>query len=204
MTDIILTNIHKRFGDKIVLHNFSACFPQQSTTCLMGKSGLGKTTLLHIIAGLLQPDAGTVFGRPKKIAAVFQEHRLCEDFSPVANLRLVCGKQASTAELEAHLCQLGLENSLYLPTRTLSGGMKRRVAIARAVAYQADLLLLDEALKELDAEIKRQTMDYILAHSKHKTMIMVTHDINEALYLGAQIMHMQEHSQPDQTRLEQP
>ncbi len=190
MSDLALENISKRYGENRVLENLSLTFPDNSITCIMGPSGCGKTTLLRIVAGLVKPDSGCIRGRPGRISFVFQEDRLCEDFSAVANIRLVTGKKMQDSEIMRHLAALGLAESARMPVRELSGGMKRRVAIARAVCYQSGLLLLDEAFKGLDEERRKMTMDYIRAESSGKIMICVTHDPAEAEYLGGTLVNL--------------
>ncbi|MEG0649056.1 MAG: ATP-binding cassette domain-containing protein [Oscillospiraceae bacterium] len=93
MTDIVCENICKRFDDKVVLNNFSAVFKANEIYAIMGKSGSGKTTLINILSGLLRKDNGVITGTEnKKISVMFQENRLLEQLSGLANLRLVCGK----------------------------------------------------------------------------------------------------------------
>ena len=92
MKDLVLNGIGKAFDGREVLENVSLRFPAGSVTCILGPSGCGKTTLLRIAAGLEQPDAGTVDGRPDQISFVFQEDRLCEEFSAVTNVRLAAAK----------------------------------------------------------------------------------------------------------------
>ena len=99
-----------------------------------GPSGLGKTTLLRCVAGLETPDAGAVTGVPRRLGYVFQEDRLCDNFSAVANIRLVTGRTLPEKAILQHLEELGLSDSVRLPVSQLSGGMRRRVAIARACA----------------------------------------------------------------------
>ena len=89
VSDITLTDVSKSFGGKSVLKNVSFTFKSGETTCIKGASGCGKTTLLRIIAGLEEKDGGTINGVPEKISYVFQEDRLCEDFSAVSNIMAV-------------------------------------------------------------------------------------------------------------------
>ena len=106
--DIVITGISKSFGEKQVIKDFSHVFPAGETGILMGPSGCGKTTLLRLIAGLEKADAGSIDGVPERIAFVFQEDRLAEEFSAFRNLRLVCGKTVQKETLLAHLRELGL------------------------------------------------------------------------------------------------
>lgn len=188
MQPITLTHIAKRYGDKVIFENASFQFAPGEWTCLMGPSGCGKTTLLHLIMGLTKPDAGCISGIPREIAAVFQEDRLCEMFSVESNLRLVCGSHLSSAEAEACLTALGLPDCLSRPVRELSGGMKRRVALARALLAPASLLLLDEPLKGLDADTKQLAVTALKQYSLNKTVLCVTHDEEEAKALAASVI----------------
>lgn len=106
MTDLILEHISKRYGDHVVLEDFSARFPAGQCTCIMGPSGCGKTTLLRIILGLEQPDHGTIQGQVRPVSAVFQENRLFEDFSALSNAAVVCPK-GDRQEAARHLTALG-------------------------------------------------------------------------------------------------
>lgn len=190
MNDIRMEHIDKRFGPKTVLRDFSARFPIGQATCIMGSSGCGKTTLLRVLLGLEQPDAGRILGRPERMGAVFQEDRLLEGFSPLANIRLVTGRKISRQVIQAHLEELGLGGCLRDPGSTLSGGMQRRVAIARAVLYDPPLLALDEAFKGLDADTRLRAMEYVRAHSQGRTLVIVTHDPQEAAFWGVEPIHM--------------
>lgn len=191
MADIILENICHSFDDKSVLSNFSAVFPEASVTCVMGESGCGKTTLLNIIMGLLAPDSGKISGIPDSMSAVFQEDRLCEDFSAVTNIRLAVGNALSDNTVEDHLTVLGLIDSIKKPIRELSGGQKRRVAIVRCILADSKLVILDEPFKGLDDENRRKAAEYVMAHRNGRTVIAVTHDAEDALLLNANVLHME-------------
>ena len=195
MTDLKIQGISKRFGDRAVLRNVTATFPAGSVTCLLGPSGYGKTTLLRIIAGLEKPDTGSVGGVPEQIGFVFQEDRLCEDFSAVSNVRLVTGKSMPKEDIVRHLTEIGLGDSLDKPVREYSGGMKRRVAIVRAVCYPAELLILDEPFKGLDEKLRLEVIDYIRKYSKGKTVLCVTHEPEDAERLGGKNIEMEQISE---------
>ncbi len=184
MRDIVLKDICKAYGEQTVLDGFTAVFPGGEVTCIEGPSGCGKTTLLRLIAGLEKPDGGILEGVPERIAFVFQEDRLCEDFGAVSNVRLATGKAMSREEIMEHLREIGLEDAKDKPVREFSGGMKRRVAVVRAVCCRADLIILDEPFKGLDEALRARVMDYVKKHSEGKTVLCVTHDGAEAEYLG--------------------
>ena len=184
--DMIFENVCKSFGDRTVLKNFSAVFPRGSISTVMGPSGGGKTTLLNLMLGLLKSDSGRLEGLPASPAVVFQEDRLCEGFSAVSNIRLVTGDRVSKEEILRHLELLGIGDSAEKPVRQLSGGMRRRVALARAVLYGGDALILDEAFKGLDPDTRRMALEYVMAHRGDRTLICVTHDQQEADFFGGQ------------------
>ena len=179
-----IQHLCKSFDGKVVLDHVSLTLESGGTACLMAPSGRGKTTLLRCIAGLEAPDSGQITDLPERIAYVFQEDRLCDGFSAVDNIRLVTGKALGEGEIRRHLEELGLAGSLDQPVRELSGGMRRRVVISRAVCFGADLLLLDEPFKGLDDEARQQTADYILRHRGAAAILCVTHDREDAAALG--------------------
>ena len=191
MRDIILRNVSRSFDGKPVLRHVSLLFPAGEICCVRGRSGIGKTTLLRIIAGLLSPDEGTVEGVPDKIAFVFQEDRLCEDFSALSNIRMVT-KNRTKEEILQHLEELELRGEASLAVREFSGGMRRRVALARAICADADLLLLDEPFKGLDPELRIRVIDYVKRHTEGKTVICVTHEEAEAVLLGGRIIELED------------
>lgn len=183
-------NISKSFGEKAVLKNFSHSFATGETTCIMGASGCGKTTLLNIIMGLVPPDSGELLGVENlRQSVIFQEDRLCENLSAAANLRLV-RPTLTRDEIENVLGRLGLTAEKNQPVREFSGGMKRRVAILRALCAEYDLLLADEPFKGLDEETKLTVMNYFKEQTRGKTVILVTHEQTEAEFFGENILKL--------------
>lgn len=146
-----LQNISKSFDGLPVLRNLNLSFHQGQCYCLMSPSGSGKTTLLRILMGLEQPDQGMVLadGKPQDmnsltVSAVFQEDRLCESFSPIENVSMCAGRSIKTPRIKWELARLLPEECLNRPVSTLSGGMKRRVAVIRALLTPSRILLMDE------------------------------------------------------------
>ena len=185
MQDIVIRGLSKAFDGKQVLRDFSAVLPAGQITGLMAPSGAGKTTLLRILMGLEMPDRGTITGlQGLRLSAVFQEDRLCENLNLVSNLRLVTPTLSQSAAEEA-LTAVGLTDCLHQPVRELSGGMRRRVAILRALLAEYDLLFLDEPFKGLD----RETKDVVMADTRRRcdgrTVLFVTHDPTELEAMGA-------------------
>lgn len=180
-------NIRKKFGENVVLSDFSHDFAEGKTTVILGRSGCGKTTLLNILMGLLSPDGGEVL-REGRISAVFQEDRLCENLSASANVRLVTGKKYENARIAEELATIDLIGCENKPVRELSGGMKRRVALLRALLSEYDILFADEPFKGLDADTKLSVMRYFKERTAGKTVILVTHDNDECGALANEVI----------------
>ena len=191
MYAIQVRNLSKSFGDKAVLRNFSADFPAGAVTAVMAPSGGGKTTLLRLLMGLETADGGTVEGlEGLRQSAVFQEDRLCENLSAQANLRLV-NPSLSAKEAEEALAAVGLAGCGGQRVAEFSGGMRRRVAILRALLARWDVLFLDEPFKGLDTETKALVLSYTRRRCEGRTVLLVTHDPSEAEALGAvQVIHL--------------
>lgn len=187
---IVIENLTKSYGDKLALPPFSCTLREGEIVCLLGQSGCGKTTLLRLLLGFEAPTGGRVTGLPDKISAVFQEDRLCPSFSAVTNVSLALGRQVSREKIIVLLKELGLGDALTKPVRQLSGGMQRRVAIARSILYPADLYLMDEPFKGLDEDTRKTVMDTVLARTRGKILLVITHEAEEAAYLGGRVVRM--------------
>lgn len=193
-SDIIVCNITKQYGNKLVLNQLNAVFPYGKITCIMGPSGCGKTTLLNLLLGLEIPDAGLIQGMEHlKLAAVFQEDRLCEEFDAITNVKMAVGEEVSITEIQEHFRLVELTDYEGKPVSNLSGGMRRRVAIVRAILAKSDLLIMDEPLKGLDARLKQKVLYYLKSVIEGKTVIMVTHDIEETQFLADKILEFGEY-----------
>ncbi|MDR2166504.1 MAG: ATP-binding cassette domain-containing protein [Clostridiales bacterium] len=186
---IELIGLNKAFGDKRVLSDFSLRL-ERGITCIMGPSGKGKTTIVNILAGLIRPDSGEVNIPPDtKFSFVFQEDRLLEWESALTNVTFVTAhpKQNVAKALEL-LAEADLSDSVNKRARELSGGMKRRVTICRALIADYDIIILDEPFKGLDAKIKPRIMDMVRNHTQGKFALIITHDPAEAEYLGGRLI----------------
>ena len=184
-------DIHKSFGNNTVLNGFSHCFKNGTVTAVLGKSGCGKSTLLNILMGLIKPDSGEVLCPENcRLSAVFQEDRLCENLTASANIRLVTGKRFSKGEIAAELEKVGLVGCENKPVRTLSGGMKRRAALLRALLAEYDVLFLDEPFKGLDIDTKKSVMEYCREKISGKTVVLVTHDETECEFFADEIIRL--------------
>jgi len=182
--------ICKSFGENKVLDCFSHEFAEGKTTAILGASGCGKSTLLNILMGLLEADSGEVARESDRISAVFQENRLCENLTVSANIRLVTGKRLTKSEIAAELSAVGLSGCAEKAVRTLSGGMKRRTALVRALLAEYDILFLDEPFKGLDSDTKSAVIAYTKAKTAGKTTVLVTHDMSECEQLADEIIRL--------------
>lgn len=188
---LTLHNISKSFGSLHVLHDFSATLESGQIYCLMGASGSGKTTLLRILMGLEKADKGSIQGLEKaRISVVFQEDRLCQAFTPVENVMMVTGKNLTEIQVEKELCRLLPDESLKRPVSTLSGGMKRRTAICRALLAPFDILLMDEPFTGLDEDTKNQVIRYVLEKCGDKLVFLTTHQEQDAAALGGRVIRI--------------
>jgi sulfate transport system ATP-binding protein len=208
---IQVRNIQKRFGSFAALDNVSLEFPAGELTALLGPSGCGKTTLLRVIAGLEQPDAGTVLldgedassqhVRERQVGFVFQHYALFKHMSVFENIafglrvkpRNVRPTEAQIREKVMQLLELVQLDWLadrYPPQ--LSGGQRQRIALARALAVEPRVLLLDEPFGALDAKVRKELRRWLrrLHDELHVTSIFVTHDQEEALEVADRVVLM--------------
>ncbi|MCM1184160.1 MAG: ATP-binding cassette domain-containing protein [Roseburia sp.] len=166
--------LSKSYGAHLVLDKISARYERGRTYYFRSPSGSGKTTYFRLIAGLEQPDSGGLYWdkSDERVSMVFQEDRLLEAYSAVKNVELATG---SRERARAHLAQLLAEEDMDRPCRELSGGMKRRVAIARAYAADSDFLLLDEPFTGMDEATRERVLAYMEAHQRGRTVLIATH-----------------------------
>ena len=188
--ELVLDHISKAYGGRTVLRdvNFTV---GSGVTCLMAPSGAGKTTLLRILLGLERPDSGTVRGlEGRRLAAVFQEDRLLEQQDWRGNLRFALGSAFDEAAARALLEELGLSDTGAQPVGEWSGGMKRRLALARALLAPFDALILDEPFTGLDGDNRRRAAGCILERTALRPVLLVTHDEADAEALSARVIHL--------------
>ena len=174
---LYLTGISKSFGDKQVLCDLSLKVDDGASLALLGPSGSGKSTLLYIMAGLLPPDAGEMVNDFARVGYVFQDDRLLPWLNVRDNITAVTG--CTPAEAEMWLDAMELTGEAVNYPDSLSGGMRQRVNIARALAFDPDLLLLDEPFKGLDRALRTRVMKRIAAWRGERAMVLVTHDSTE-------------------------
>ena len=188
---IIITDLCKTFDDNEVLKNVNITLKDNSIYCLMGSSGIGKTTLLRILIGLERADSGSVSGiDTKSISCMFQGDRLIPYLSAIDNVRIVLHGKNNRDEIRNNLLSILPDDSLDIPVSSLSGGMKRRVALARALSYPGKLIILDEPFTGLDKDTKLNVIDYILKMRNNRTLLIATHETDDANLLGAEIIKL--------------
>lgn len=182
-----LKDVSLSFGALEVLRGASLMLGQGERIAITGPSGCGKTSLLHAIAGLLHPDSGLVRNRAARTACVFQEPRLLPWLSAAENVSIVMPHGTQEQDALMLLKKLGLADSAEKHPCELSGGMQQRAALARALAYAPDLLLLDEPFRALDAASKALAIDAVNERADC-AVILVTHSPEEADALGCRII----------------
>lgn len=185
-----ITNLSKSFDDKAVLNGLNITIEDNSAIAFMGPSGCGKTTLINLILGLITPDSGSVTGVPDRISIVFQEDRLCDSFSAYENICAILPKSEYSKIVPA-LTFLGLNESKDIPVCNLSGGMRRRVAILRAILAPSELVIMDEPFKGLDDTTRHACMKYVKENLSNRTFILVTHSEEEAGFFTNNVINIQ-------------
>ena len=198
---VSVQNISKNYGDVEALKDMSLNFPKGELTSLLGPSGCGKTTLLKIIAGLLEPSSGSVAVNGRQVtgpgadrAFVFQDFALMPWASVLQNVSFGLemrgmNKNERESIAQNYIEEVGLQGFENSFPHELSGGMRQRVGLARALAVDADVLLMDEPFSAVDEQTRRKFQEDLLqlVANKNKTFIFVTHSIEEAVYVSDQI-----------------
>lgn len=180
-----LHDVSLRFGDRQILDGCSLRLEKGQRLALMGPSGCGKTTLARIALSLLLPDSGKVETGFERMAAVFQEPRLLPWLTAEENVNLVLSDNAETLpQARAWLERLELGDAAALYPSELSGGMQQRLSIARALAVQPELLIMDEAFKGMDEELKGRVLRVVDDALGDCALLLITHSEQEALSLG--------------------
>lgn len=208
---IELKHISKSYNGMPVLQDISMTFRDNGCYCLMSPSGSGKTTLMRILMGLEKPDTGTIgisvadagrnvdtgdsrdasHGRTSpSISAVFQEDRLCESFSPLENVTMCAGRSIKASRVRWEMGKLLPEECLDRPVSTLSGGMKRRVAVYRALLTPSDILIMDEPFTGMDEELKHSVIAYIREKRDGRILILSTHQEEDVKLIGGELVRL--------------
>lgn len=174
------------YGEKEIFRDFSFFAEEGISTAVLGPSGFGKTTLLALAAGLKKPQKGSITGfSGGKSSFVFQEDRLLPWCSALGNLKAVNIPEEKARE---YLGKVGLSDSAEKLPEELSGGMCRRLAIARALAFGGDTFFFDEPLRGLDLKTAEDIIRLIREETEGKTVFMITHSPREAFLLSERIV----------------
>ena len=191
---LTITDLHFSYGKKEVLQGLNLSLQCGEILAVMGPSGCGKSTLLQLIAGQIKPSSGAIQCSAKRIAYAFQEPRLFPWFTVKENLAAVLNSKESEEERQekilAALHNVELEECLELYPEELSGGMKSRVSLARALVYEGDLVLLDEPFAALDEALRKRLCERLKAEIKARgaSAILVTHQTEDAAQLADRIL----------------
>lgn len=193
---LVASGLAHSFAGTKVLDGIELRLPQGGVLAILGPSGAGKTTLLHILGGIIDPDAGRIERSFERPAVVFQDPLLLPWRTARGNVAFGLASQRLArserlAKARSMLLKVGLgqgEAGLY--PHQLSGGMKKRVALARALAIEPDILLLDEAFSALDVGLAREMQQLVRldAQERNVTVVLVTHDLSEAVRLADRIV----------------
>lgn len=185
-------NLSVALGGRQILKDVSLMLPDIGVTAVMGKSGIGKTTLIRILAGLIKPDSGNIESTFARISVKFQDPRLFEWLTVYENVTTVLDNKKGDIDQVAKfwLNAVGLQSDMEKFPAELSGGMAQRVALARALAYEGDLLLLDEPFSAVDDSTKDTLLSLITEYAKTHAVLLVTHTHEEAMALNATIYQL--------------
>ncbi|MDE6655770.1 MAG: ABC transporter ATP-binding protein [Anaeroplasmataceae bacterium] len=198
---IKLIDVCKKYDEQIIFDHFNLEIPKDKITCILGESGVGKTTLLNMISGLTNFNGKIEFDG--KISYIFQEARLIPSLTVKNNLKFI-SPEATDEQIDEILRQLEiLDKKDTYPTK-LSGGEAQRVSIARAFLYDAPIILMDEPFSSLDLSLKYKLISYFskLWNENKKTVVFVTHDIDEAVLLADDILILKNGSIKKQFHIE--
>lgn len=169
-----IKNLTKAFDNKLLFDNFSIEIPDKQITVIEGESGRGKTTLLKIIAGLDTNFSGDIIRESNFISYVFQEPRLFEHITVEQNLKII--NNGTDLSIQEILSIVELNNDANKYPNELSGGMKMRLSLARALLYNGDIFLMDEPFSALDGEMKKRIIPKVFSMLKGKTVVIVSHN----------------------------
>ncbi len=190
---MIISDVDKKYNDLVVFEKLNLTIKDHEITAILGPSGCGKTTLLNIISKTTD-YSGTIEGNDGKISYLFQSQRLLSNLTVKKNIEYVLRSYLDKQEREKVTNDILKKVELtefanYYPSQ-LSGGMAQRVSIARAFAYDSDIMLMDEPFKGLDISLKKKIIDVFLRlyKSDKKTTLFVTHDIDDALIMANRII----------------
>ena len=189
---MIIKNLNFAYGDKVIFQDLNMELPTGCVTCIMGGSGAGKTTLLNCISRQLRYDGNIEYDKDgASFAYVFQQPRLIPSMTVEDNIKFVLPKDMSKEQIQARVDNiinaLQLEECRKSYPSKISGGQAGRASLARALVTDCDVLLLDEPFKGLDVKLKNEILNLLIPLIKQKSVIFVTHDVEEALAIADKV-----------------
>ena len=186
-----IKNINKSYNGRVIYNNFNIEFYTNKVNCILGKSGCGKSTILNIISGIIPSDNHDFKSLESLgISYIFQEYRLIDWITVGENIKIVVKKYYNNKELEKlidkYLELVGIKEYKNYYPQMLSGGIRQRVNIARALIYPSKIIIMDEPFKSIDIKNKKEIIDRFkeILKEDERTVLFVTHDIEEALDLS--------------------
>lgn len=187
---ISFKNVSKSFDGEVILNNFNGDF--YDITAIMGPSGSGKSTILNLILGLINPDSGSIIGNDIPFSVMFQDDRLLEHLDLFGNLRIALGNDFNRSLAEKITGELfpDIDAVLGKKVRDYSGGMKRRLALIRALLFNGQCIILDEPFSGLDRDNKERAIETIIKYRDSRDIIMVLHSIEDAEFFSANIINI--------------
>lgn len=195
MKKLEVIGLCKSYGSERVFKDYNAFFSDEHINCIMGESGIGKSTLLGIIMGTNSYEAGSIVYKVNenvvdkfRMSAVFQESSLVGHLNPIINIKMVTGNTYTTQQIKEVLTNLLGEEDFSKPCDEFSGGMKRRIEIARAVMYKSDIVIMDEPFSALDEYSKDKVIKYILQNMSDRIFIISTHSEKDIKKLSASVL----------------
>lgn len=191
---LTVRNLKKGYTEIPIFENFNLIIEEKKITCILGPSGIGKTTLLNVISGITNADSGDLSDfKSRNFSYIFQEPRLLRWKTVYGNISFVLKDLYSKKETDRitnkYIDMVGLAKFRDYYPDNISGGMTQRVSIARAFAYPSEILIMDEPFKSLDMKLKKKLINSFinLWEIDRRTVIFVTHDVEEAAYIGNNI-----------------
>ena len=187
---LVSKSISKKYNEKLILDNINFEMFSGEILGLLGPSGIGKTTLLNILVGLEKETSGEIINyHNNKIGYVFQEDRLLNWLTLFENIKLI-KEDIDEKIIWENLSLVGLKDYYNYFPKELSGGMRQRSSIARALTFAGNIMLFDEPFKSLDIKLRFELLDLMrkLKEEKNTSILFVTHDIEEALYICDRIL----------------